>query len=345
MSAKKKDISVETLRGIAIILMVAGHVIGNSAQSGLKLDDDSLLRYFYYSLQYLRMPLFTVISGFIYALRPITKTTQLKSFMVGKYRRILIPLVVVSTIFFLFRMMIPGTNQSAHLSDIVYIYFFGYAHFWFLQAILTVFVFIAIIEVFQLLSTPRRWLVFFVISALLYFFLKVSFNIFSINQAIFLLPYFLLGYALNRYAEIIFSKRNIILIFVVFITAYTLQQGVYFTEIEVTGFRERMLAFAVGASGITCLFYIRKPVAFLAWMGYYAYGIYLFHVFGTAGMRIVLTRMGIEDISLLFISSLLAGLFFPIFLEIILERYPFFKLYLFGLTTPVQTVKAGVVLK
>ena len=66
-----KDPNIETLRGLAILLVVAGHVIGIDATGGMKVADDSLWRYLYASLQYVRMPLFTAISGWVYALHPV----------------------------------------------------------------------------------------------------------------------------------------------------------------------------------------------------------------------------------------------------------------------------------
>ena len=92
----KKDQSIETLRGLAIILMVAGHVIGNTSAHGMRVEDDSVFRHIYFSLKFLRMPLFTVISGYVYALRPLN-TTMIGRFIKGKARRILVPMVAVGT--------------------------------------------------------------------------------------------------------------------------------------------------------------------------------------------------------------------------------------------------------
>ena len=64
----EKDLRIETMRGLALFLMVAGHVIGSSSDLGMKVPDDSVLRYLYESLVYIRMPLFTAISGYVYAL-------------------------------------------------------------------------------------------------------------------------------------------------------------------------------------------------------------------------------------------------------------------------------------
>ncbi len=71
----KQDNSVQTLRGFAIILVVMGHVIGYKGDEGMKVADDSFWRYMYYTLEYFRMPLFTVISGWVYTLRPVSKET------------------------------------------------------------------------------------------------------------------------------------------------------------------------------------------------------------------------------------------------------------------------------
>lgn len=43
----KKNLSVETLRGIAILLVVVGHVIGSGPGGGMKIDFPHPLRYLY----------------------------------------------------------------------------------------------------------------------------------------------------------------------------------------------------------------------------------------------------------------------------------------------------------
>src|SRR5262245_49340482 len=62
---REKELAVETLRGAAIVLLVAFHAIGEFSNGGKAAGDTGFYSHFNYSLNYLRMPLFTVISGFI----------------------------------------------------------------------------------------------------------------------------------------------------------------------------------------------------------------------------------------------------------------------------------------
>src|SRR6185295_5386420 len=62
---------LQTLRGVACLLLVAFHAIGNHPTSGLHVADDSSFRFFANLFQYVRMPLFTFLSGFVYAYRPV----------------------------------------------------------------------------------------------------------------------------------------------------------------------------------------------------------------------------------------------------------------------------------
>lgn len=67
-----KNLSIETLRGIAILLVVIGHVIGSAPDGGMKIDFPHPLRYFYVWIDYIQMPLFTAIAGWVYALKPFS---------------------------------------------------------------------------------------------------------------------------------------------------------------------------------------------------------------------------------------------------------------------------------
>lgn len=63
MVNQEKNLSIETLRGIAILLVVVGHVIGSGPGGGMKFDFPHPLRYLYVWIDYIQMPLFTAIAG------------------------------------------------------------------------------------------------------------------------------------------------------------------------------------------------------------------------------------------------------------------------------------------
>lgn len=112
-----RDVAIDSLRGIAIILMVTGHVIGNVAETGMRVADDSGWRYFYLLLEDVRMPLFTALSGLVYGLRPLTTFSGYPRLIKGKVRRLLVPLVTVGLSFHVVQSLTPGTNSGSALSD------------------------------------------------------------------------------------------------------------------------------------------------------------------------------------------------------------------------------------
>ena len=71
----EKNLSVETLRGIAILLVVVGHVVGSGPGGGMKIDFPHPLRYLYVWIDYIQMPLFTAIAGWAYALKPFSASS------------------------------------------------------------------------------------------------------------------------------------------------------------------------------------------------------------------------------------------------------------------------------
>lgn len=319
MKIKSKELAIETLRGFAIIFMVAGHIIGGSAESGMKVSDTSGWRYFYFSFEYLRMPLFSVISGFVYSLYPIGDSRILK-FLKGKARRILLPLISVGTAHFLLQHFIPGTNAKFPLSDIWKIYFFPYEHFWFLQSIFLIFVSISIIDHFKLMGTVRNWTIIFLGAVLMRFFLHPEIDVFSIGGYLNLLPFFILGCGIQRFEHLYDGRKIILIPLSVFIVFVALQQYTWFAGVNLNVYNANILSLFVACPGIIVLFYIRKNIPIMSKVGYYAYGIYLYHVFGTAGSRILLMKLGFDHDASIFVFGLLAGLGVPIIIELILEK-------------------------
>jgi glucans biosynthesis protein C len=315
---KQKDQSIETLRGIAIILMVAGHVIGHNSSTGMKVDGDSVFRYFYYSFQYLRMPLFTVISGYVYSLRPV-ESGKLLSFFKGKSNRILVPMISVGIVQYLFRVFVPDINKSMELKDIWRILFFSFDQFWFLQSIFLVFIVAALLDVNKAMSSLKKWIIVSLAAFGIYIFVPaLDTTFFSINGFFRLLPFFILGCGIKRFEQQIFNKATIITGLVILIITITIQQLIWFLYFELNTLPEKILSSVIAVTGISLLFKIRKENKFLARLGYYAFGIYLLHVFGTAGSRWGLIKLGEAPDIVTFFVGLAAGLGGPVIVELVI---------------------------
>lgn len=318
---KEKELSIETLRGFAIILMVAGHVLGVNAETGMGLPaGHSGWRYFYYTFEYLRMPLFAAISGYVYSKRP-AGNSKILTFYKGKARRILLPLIFVGTVHFLIQYFVPGTNIKKPLSDIWKIFFTAYEHFYFLQSIFLIFVFIGIIDHLKLMLSLRNWFIIFLITALTRN-LSPHFypNVFSINGFIMLLPFFILGCGIKRFPGLFSWKEFIKPVSVLFILAIFVQQYIWFSDYNMSTMEVNTLSIFVGFSGIILLSYFRKDIPLMSRIGYYSFGIYLFHVFGTAGSRIILMKFDVINNIIVFSMGLFFGILIPIVIELVLEK-------------------------
>lgn len=307
-----KDPSVETLRGLAVLLMVVGHVIGNSADRGLRVEDDSAYRWAYYSLQDVRMPLFTVISGFVYALRPVRFATAGR-FLRGKARRLLLPLLTVATLQFVFH-HVAGANHVDRWSDIWKVFVYGFDQFWFLQALFPVFLTVVLLDGFDLMATELSWLACVAAAGVAGRFLPKP-DLFSLWGSLYLLPYFLLGCGLQRFPAFLTRRPVLIVLAALLAAGLAIQQAEWFGDLGIDLDQTGWLALCIGLAGTALLFRVRQPVPCLATLGAYSFSIYLFHVFGTAGSRVVLSRLGVHHRPALMLAGLAAGVFLPIAAE------------------------------
>ncbi|MGI9822596.1 acyltransferase family protein [Agromyces sp. Marseille-Q5079] len=323
-TARRRDLSIESLRGLAIVLMVAGHVIGGDATRGMTVADDSAWRLSYVFLEDIRMPLFAALSGFVYAFRPVSTRTGYGRMVTGKVRRLLVPLVTVGTAFFILQSFVPGTNVAGSPSEIWRVYVYGTGHFWFLQAIFLIFLAVGLLDLWGLLRTRRAWLIAVAATALLYVavLLPEAWDVFSVNGAIRLLPFFLLGYGVHRYVANPAPVGLIASIAVAFVVVYALRVFDIVDVLAITGAGERASRIAVGLAATLLLLLVRDwiRVGALAWLGQFAFAIYLLHVFGSAAARLALGRIGVDGELAVFVVCMIAALGLPVLFEVTLGR-------------------------
>ncbi|RLD38294.1 MAG: acyltransferase [Bacteroidetes bacterium] len=330
----KQNNSVQTLRGLAIILVVMGHVIGYKGDEGMKVADDSFWRYLYYSLEYFRMPLFTVISGWVYTLRPLTKETFVK-FLNGKARRLLVPLMAVGLLYFITRLITPGTNREVHISEIWQIFVFKYDLYWYLPSLFWVFVVISFIEYRALMKTITGWTVVLIISILMLtirnIYLTETPNYFGIIGMFYLIPFFIIGIGIGRFHSLMSNKIFVSIMTFLFILGIIIQQLTWFNVIELPFHgKSSPLGLLVGMTGTIVLFRVRLINRWLVYIGGFSYAIYLFHVFGTASSRIVLLKLGFDNQIVIFLVSLTIGIIVPIIIELIIDKFKLTRFLFLG---------------
>ena len=132
------------IRGLAIILVVAGHVIGFTADYGMRelyQMDLPVLGWAADRVNSIHMPVFFAISGLSFYIFSNRKTSY-RDFFTKKATRLLVPLIVWSPLYFFFQNFYKGNSFS--IADIFKSIIFPYEIFWFLHALIwiTLFTFV-----------------------------------------------------------------------------------------------------------------------------------------------------------------------------------------------------------
>ncbi len=332
---KTKNYHIETLRGLAILLVVIGHVIGSDNHGGMKVGDSSFYRYIYCLFENIRMPIFTVISGWVYSLHPVLKE-NIFIFIRKKIRRLILPLIFVGTLFFILQYITPGTNNKNELIEIWKIYIFPFTIYWYLPSLFIVFVITAFLEYFKLINTYKKWVYCVIISIVISYFQLSHIipesipNIFAFKGALYLLPFFIAGVGFNRFKEIINEPTHKRAYLYFFIIGIILQQINYFFPEKTEFYSDLKLPILIGLFSSAYLITLNFKNSFFIWLATYAYTIYLFHAFGTAGGRIILKAIGIHTESLIFLFALLIALFVPILVEKVLIKWKITRILFLG---------------
>lgn len=302
--------ALETMRAVAVLLLVSYHVIGSNAGAGLHLSYPAPMRIFADFLIDVRMPFFAFVAGYVYALRPVTAGRYSK-FITGKFRRLYIPGAIASALFAIAATLI-ASKSAQNPADFWEIFFFPYMHYWFLQAILVIFIFFGALDA---LLHGRGTVGLFLASCVVFLFdFFVPGNLMSINQAMYLLPFFLLGVVYIRFKPAFLAAAGwLVPVCVMVILAAS---AINFITLQNTGRmsmdRQDLQSLAMGLSGCMAAIIALPSVPQLEKIGPYAFTIYLYHVFGTAGMRMSLDGLGITSLSFHLILGLVAGIALPI---------------------------------
>lgn len=157
-SGRRRDRSIDSLRGLAIVLVVAGHVIGGDASQGMEVGESSGWRHAYEVLADgavpYSMPIFAAVAGFVFALTESRRDMSASQFMLRKAQRLLVPMVVVGTAYIAVQLA-TGTLSGSPARAWLELLATGYAHFWFLQALFVIFALVKLLTSLGLVGSFR----------------------------------------------------------------------------------------------------------------------------------------------------------------------------------------------
>lgn len=294
----------------------------------MKVGEGTFYRDFADFLAPLRIPLFTFLSGFVYAYHPVV-ATRVGQFAKKKLRRLGLPFVTASTIYFL--LMFVGDDVSGKLpfEEGWRIYVFSYVHFWFLQAIALIFAATVVLELIGALATFGVLLT-TVACATLASLLIPDFpngSFLSFDGAIHLIPFFLIGIGANRFRQVLLRPAVAWACVLVFTVTAAVHAG---AVLQIGAVTPRPVALAVGVSGVLALIYFMPRLPWLEQIGSYSFAIYLFHPFAIAPTRMILQALDLDERTVLFAVCLAAGLIGPIVVEVLARRVPLARTLLLG---------------
>jgi peptidoglycan/LPS O-acetylase OafA/YrhL len=309
---------------------VAFHTVGNHPWTGLHVADDSGYRFFANLFQYIRMPLFTFLSGFVYAYRPVVPGGAVELAR-RKLTRLVLPLLCVSTLYFAATVLAPpDSNGVIPLEQMWRIYVFPYVHYWFLQAIILLFALVAVLDRWQLLATPARYAVALVASIAVHLAVDMTHADdvpFGVFYAFHFAPYFLLGIGANRFRSFFLQPRVSwacvsLLLVAMAVHARILLGG---AQLDRNGSLLEVTIAATATLAMVRLFPAFRPLEII---GAYSFSIYLFHSFFVAGIRVASKQ--VEMLAVVFVACVIAGVVGPMVLERLFGNVPVVKTLLFG---------------
>lgn len=300
MHSQKRIEWVDLAKGIGIILVVYGHVILGIHDAKLGLSGIG------YTIQHsviytMHMPLFFFLSG-IFAVKWVKREPKVAIHQ--KFTSLIIPYLIWGIIQGLIMQVFAGqTNNAQGLSQVLRLPIKPYAQFWFLYDLWWIFLiyYVAI----HVLKLPTKILFGF---SIVLFLGSPWLNLWEFWRIFYQLPFFLVGTMVIEHQDNLSKLKPIILI-----PLFIVVNGL-FIFVNFNTFVTNIFSFIVAMVGILLVISLvqRFRNGVLDYIGKNSMPIYLMHLLGAAGTRIILLKLGVQLVSVHLIFGTLVGLFAPL---------------------------------
>lgn len=319
----ERNVLVDRLKGYACFLVLFGHVIMGIRIAGIYIPN------FFWGLEKFiwsfHVALFLFLSGVVYKMTGEWKGKKTKSgFILHKFYNLGVPYITFSIVYIFINSFVGQVNTQSSVADILNIWKTPVAQYWFLYALFFLFC------IWTALSgLLKNWQIALITVLIGYSspFLGISLGCFEV------VFYSALSFGIGTFIDFnkltknsTFTKYFVVVIHIIVGVLF-----IYLNKIEAPFINEIMMLFGIYSS-IVFIYLIQqiKPVAnFLSFMNKYSFQIYLLHTIFTAGIRIIMLRMNIDNWGIHILVGTACGLLFSVLAAKIAKKVKFLNFFFF----------------
>lgn len=269
----------------------------------------------------LRMPLFAFIAGCVYALRPL-ELAKTAAFMIGKVKRLVVPGVIAAAIFWVLgNTLVSGAFSSGAtlLSAIT----LSYGHFWFLQAVLILFLTVGVIDA----ALRYKAAVPLLVAACILYLVWDGLGIrppseLELARAVYLSPGFLMGIVVVRHGDALVERSALLVVAaaICLIVGLALNLQTYWETGRLSTVRKDVQSLLVGGGSIILLYIFTPRMPWFDKLAALAFTVYLYHPFGTAIARRLFNGLEVESDIVRFVFGVIIGFAAPVLVHVCAAR-------------------------
>lgn len=304
---------IDCLKGFCIILIVLGHVIRGFISAGM--FKEIPLNYIDYTIYSFHMPLMFFISGILYGKTRKEKLKNWKAFILNKMVKLYIPYLIFAYIMFIFKAIFASSiNSGVSMNNIITIPFIPFDIYWFLMALLLIFVVYSFMDYKNVNKKIITSIGF--ISLIISFYIPSNYYIKLLFEYIGLGFYFYIGsYLTNK--DI--SKKWIIPLLIGYIILNIVN---YYFDLQIC-----IIEIALALSMIMILVIFAQNCKhnsrLLNKIGKQSMVIYLLHTFFTSFTRIVLIKIDVTNFVIQLFLGVAMGICMPLLVYYLINKFKF----------------------
>lgn len=331
----KKIEWIDYVKAFACFLVVLGHILQSFQKAGID-NHISITEYIDWFIYLFHMPLFMCISGFLYCIKDNHFSfKQYKEFEIKKICNLIVPYIVFYLIFIGINMIFASSvNNQRGLDDIVGIINNPMPPYWFLYALMSIFIVTPIIEK---ICKNNKKIVLTVFVVLKFISIFITTKLYIIDSVLKWGIYFYFGSVFSKKEKEI-NKINCLTIIIHTIIYNIVALFVYEIEYNCNEFLIEIIRVLLAINGIIIfinIFKMIKKCKILDTFKNYTFQIYLMHTIFGAGIRIVLLKIGITNYIVNLIIGLAISIYVPVLISIISNKIVYTNIVFY----PIKTIE------